>query len=296
MTLLCVILGIVILILTVKIHIMKKDCKRITDGMHEKMNTDTNTLLEISTGDRDMKEMAACLNTQLAELKEMKHKYRQGDAELKSAVTNISHDLRTPLTSVMGYLELLDAEEKSDVAARYLSLIKNRINDMKSLTEEMFRYSVIITREEKLKTEKVCLNRVLEDAVAEAAVQLIKKGIDPKIEMPDAEVYCMGDKRAVLRVFWNILNNAAKYSDGDLHVCLETDGTVTFSNTAKELSSVAVGKLFDRFFTVAYNKKSTGLGLSIAKQLTEQMQGSINAQKHADMLTIRVCLPPADSV
>lgn len=294
MTLLCVILGIFILLLTLKIHIMKKDCRRITDGMREKMNTDTNTMLEISTGDRDMKAMAACLNTQLAELKEMKHKYRQGDAELKGAVTNISHDLRTPLTSVMGYLELLEAEEKSDVAESYLSLIKNRVNDMKSLTEEMFRYSVIISQEEKLKTEKVCLNRVLEDAVAEVAAQLIKKGIDPKIEVPEAEVYCMGDRSAVLRVFGNVLNNAAKYSDGDLHVRLETGGTVTFSNSAKELNSVAVGKLFDRFFTVDHNKKSTGLGLSIAKQLTERMQGSINAQKHADTLTISVWFPPAD--
>ena len=93
---------------------MKKSAKEISEGLSEKLKDDTNTLISISTNDKSMKELAHKRNTQLKELREQRHRFVQGDMELKTAVTNISHDLRTPLTAINGYLDLLENEEKSD--------------------------------------------------------------------------------------------------------------------------------------------------------------------------------------
>ena len=98
------------------------------------------------------------------------------------------------------------------------------------------------------------------------------------------------DSDALSRVFSNLLNNAAKYSDGDLEIALTESGEITFSNTAKELSAVEVEQLFDRFYTVEAARHSTGLGLSIARSLIQRMGGSIAAEYGDERLTIRIIL------
>jgi hypothetical protein len=92
------------------------------------------------------------------------------------------------------------------------------------------------------------------------------------------------------KIFSNIISNAVKYSDGDFSVTMKEDGSVTFTNTAKELNAVSVGRLFDRFYTVEASRNSTGLGLSIAKLLTERMGGSIEAAYQSEQLHITVKL------
>lgn len=112
--------------------------------------------------------------------------------------------------------------------------------------------------------------------------------IEPVITMPQKAIWRTLDSTAVTRIFGNIINNAIKYSDGAFIVCLNEDGTITFTNTAKELSEVEVSKLFDRFYTVDSARKSTGLGLSIAKLLTERMNGIIKAEYVSDKIIISV--------
>ena len=142
--------------------------------------------------------------------------------------------MRTPLTAICGYLDLLEKEEKSDIAKRYLDIIRNRSQLLVSMTEELFRYSVLLSRES--------------DAPAE--------------------------------------QNAVKYSSGDLEITLESTGEIVFANTAPGLDEIQVGRLFDRFFTVESARKSTGLGLAIARSLVEQMGGSISAEYTDDRLHI----------
>ena len=284
-----VVIGILVFImgvLVVKLYLLQKAAREIKEAFVDRLITDTNILIDISSHDRYMRELANTINIQLRKLRADRHRFQQGDMELKNAVSNISHDLRTPLTAICGYLDLLEQEEKSITVERYIKVIRNRTEILKQLTEELFRYSVILTTENDMIREAVEINRVLEESIAAFYVALNERRIIPNIEMPENKVICYLDSSALARVFSNLLNNAIKYSDGDLDIILSETGEIIFANTASGLNEVQVGKLFDRFYTVEAARKSTGLGLAIAKTLVEQMNGTISAKYEKHRLSI----------
>ena len=291
--LLLIIIGILLLIIFVllaKVYFLRKSAQEISEAFYDKLMVDTNTLIDISTRDPYMRKLASDINIQLRLLRQQRHKYLTGDRELKEAVTNISHDLRTPLTAICGYLDLLEREEKSENTSRYLSLIENRVEAMKQLTEELFRYSVILSTEE-MTVETVHVNGVLEESIAAFYGALTNRGIQPEIEITENRIERQLNRESLGRVFSNILNNALKYSDGDLEIFLHDDGEIIFSNTASRLNEVQVGKLFDRFFTVEAARNSNGLGLAISKTLVEQMGGTIQAKSEEGSLCICIYFP-----
>lgn len=270
-------LVVVIMMLCVKIYFIHKAIDEIDEAFADRLIADTNTLIGISSNDRFLKKLAQNLNVQLRRLRIQRHRYLQGDQELKDAITNISHDLRTPLTAIYGYLDLLSGEEKSPDAQRYIQIIRNRADMLKQLTDELFDYSVMIVDGEGMKREPVNVNHILEEGIAAFYTQLREKGIVPSILMPEEKVVRCLDPDALARVFANLLNNAVKYSKGDLEITLSEKGEITFTNTAPDLNEVQVGRLFDRFYTVEAADHSTGLGLSIARTLVERMGGEIDA-------------------
>lgn len=283
------ILAVMVVLLCVKIHWMHKAADEIREAFAERLTTDTNTLISISSNDRFLKQLADGLNIELRQLRSQRRRFLQGDRELKEAVTNISHDLRTPLTAIFGYLDLLSGEELSPDAKRYLSIMKNRADMLKQLTEELFDYSMV-TSHEGMNKEEVVVNRVLEESIAAFYTQLCEKKIMPSIFMPEEKVVRCLDRAALSRVFANLLHNAVKYSKGDLEIRLLEDGKVIFFNDAPELDAVQVGRLFDRFYTVEAAERGTGLGLSIARTLTERMGGKIDAGYEKGRLKIEIWL------
>lgn len=287
--LLWVVIGILILVmiaLLIKVYLLRRGAREIAEAFAERLATDTNTLIDISTRDSYMLKLASSINEQLRLLRKQRHKYLNGDRELKEAVTNISHDLRTPLTAICGYMDLLKQEEKSKKVSGYLLQIENRTEALKQLTEELFRYSVILSTQEDMEMETVFVNGALEESIAGFYGALRGNNITPQIDITEKRIERQLNRAALSRVFNNILNNAIKYSDGDLEITLKEDGVIIFSNTASDLDEVQVGKLFDRFFTVEAARNSTGLGLSIAKSLVEYMGGSITAQYQNKKLSI----------
>ncbi len=288
MVVLTVILGFLSALLIIKVTILRKTLKEIAESFSYCLKNDTNNRITVSSSDKQVKKLVAELNGELELLREEHHRFVQGDRELKNAVTNISHDLRTPLTAISGYLEMLRSEEKTPEVGRYLEIIGGRVEAMKQLTEELFSYSVIMSSEEKMNREEVVVNDALEESIAGYYSVLSEKGIVPDIDITDEKVIRDLDRSALSRVFSNLINNAVKYSDGDLSISLSTDGIVKFSNSASGLTSVQVDKLFDRFYTVEAARNSTGLGLSIARTLIEQMDGSISAQFDNNRLSITI--------
>lgn len=285
--LLCGLLAIVVIALTIKIILMQKSMIEITDCIQEHLSSDTNCQIFISSNDKYVKNLALHLAEQLKVLKRQRQQYMQGDQELKETITNISHDLRTPLTAIYGYLYLLEAEEKSENVKRYIAQITDRTEAMKTLTEELFRYSIVSSITE-LKCEKVNICKILENTLLSFYGIMKEQKIEPQITIPDNPIWRQLDVSALTRIYSNIINNAIKYSDGDFKVSVEESGTVIFSNTASNLTAVEVGKLFDRFYTVDTSRKATGIGLSISKVLTERMGGTINAEYLDQKLRIAV--------
>lgn len=279
-----------IVVLLIKIYLLKKSAREIGDKFADRLKTDTNTLVDISSRDKDMCELADSINKQLKILRKEHLQYHQSNTELKNAITNISHDLRTPLTAIAGNLYMIGKTDDLSEIREYVGAIEERTETMKQLTEELFRYSMIVSNESKEDTEEVFVNQVLAESISSFYPVLTEKGITPQIHITDTRIVRNVNRSELARVFSNLLNNAVKYSDGDLEITLSDPGEITFSNTAKELSTVEVEQLFDRFYTVEAAHHSTGLGLSIARTLVKRMGGTITADYDNGRLTIRIML------
>ena len=279
------------LLLIWKIILLRRSADALREGIQERLEEDTNTLLSIPSRDSAMRRLASGLNDQLRRLRRERRRYQNGDRTLKDAVTSVSHDLRTPLTAICGYLDLLEGEEKSETAARYLELIRGRTDHLRELMEEFFRTSAVLSAQEMPETEDIDLVGAVEEALAAWYGVLSAKGITPEADLPEGPVVRRLNREALGRVLSNILSNAAKYSPGDLRVSLDPDGTIAFSNRAPGLTPVLAQRLFDRYFTVETGREAVGLGLAIARQLTEQMGGQAGADYQDGVLRVWVKFP-----
>ena len=280
----------VIAALIIKIIVLKRCARSISAQFEQKLEEDTNTLITINSADRDMRILAGGINDSLRKLRAEHNRYICGDAELKAAITNISHDLRTPLTAICGYLEVMKKDDCPPQTAKYLDIIEGRAELMKQLTEELFRYSVILSSDTVEETEDVSVNQVLEDCIMGYYASFTGKGIVPELELTEEKVIRHVNKNSLARTFNNLMNNALKYSDGDLYIKLDKNGEIIFANTAHDLTPIQVERLFDRFYTIRQARNSTGLGLSIARTFIEQMNGTITAELSGSRLIIKIRL------
>lgn len=260
--------------------------KEIAVSFSNILQSDTNTLITITTKDKDIKKLANEINRELKKLRKQQLQYQNGNQELKRIITNISHDMRTPLTAIRGYIELL--RENKEEQEKYLKIIDRKTNELTVLTEQLFDFSKTMDVETKIEKEECCLNELLEEALANDYTIFKENNIEPKVEICAEKVYRNLDKHTIIRIFENILSNAGKYSNGDFKVVLYKEGKITFSNKATSLDATTVQKIFDRYFTVENAKKSTGLGLSIAKQLVELNGGNISAKFINQYLIIQI--------
>lgn len=298
-----IILFVICMTLIIKIYLNNKDIKKIGENLEEILTNDTNNLITVSTSNKQIKKVAGKLNTELKKLRKVKIQYENGSEELKRTITNISHDMRTPLTAISGYIELMEnnieAEDKNsknkiirkeENKQKYLKIIKRKTNELIELTEQLFKFSTTMDTLWKIDKENCCINEILEEILAEYYSIFKKKNIVPEINICNEMIYKNLNKNSLIRIFENILSNMIKYSNGDFKIRLERSGKIIFSNKAKKLDTTTVQKIFDRYFTVENANNVTGVGLSIAKQLVEINEGNIIAKYMDGNLVIEVQL------
>lgn len=283
--LLCAVLAALVCALSLRLYLLHKSLDELDGQLAQRLAADTNNLLFLSTCDAPMRRFAARLNTHLAALRTCRQRYESGDLALREAVANVSHDLRTPLAALCGYLELLEKTQTTPQQARYLAQIAERAEAMRRMTGELLS-CVLASGEQTLSREATDLNAAVEEAVAAFYGALAGAGITPVIALPETRVIRALDKAALARVLDNLLANVLKYSGGDLAVTLTADGTITFANSAPSLGEVQAGRLFDRFYTVRTGRGGAGLGLSIARTLTERMGGTAAARYEDGRLSV----------
>ena len=267
---------------------MKNEINNIGKTIPNILKSDTNNLITISTNDKELKKLVNILNKSLKNLRELELEYKNGSGQLKTSITNISHDLRTPLTAIRGYLDLMDTNNLTDKQVNYLKIIDSKVKDLTELTEQLFYFSKNIDIPNEIKKEKICLNKALEDTIASFYSLFKEHNIIPKIEICEEKVIRLLNENMLKRVFENIISNAIKYSKKDFNVKMNSNGIIEFSNKTDQLDWATLKKVFDRYYTIRNAKKSNGIGLSIAKQLVELNSGQINAKYESDSLIIKI--------
>ncbi len=290
----CILLAIALVLAVIKIVLLRRGFDELTENIEDQVSGKTQIPVTLTTSDPHARHTAEILNRELKNLDRERNEYLDGNRKVAEAVTGISHDIRTPLTAINSYLDLMADEKDEELKAQYLERIKSRTLSLSDLADELFKYSTSTDPErypvqtENIVSEPIDICRVLEECMLSFYAGFKKRGIEPDIEIPDEPVFVLCDKKSANRIFENIIGNAIKYANNDLKVKLDPKGQVIFSNPAPDLTPVSAAKLFDRYFTVNEGHASTGLGFSIAKELITRNNGTIEADLKDGILMITV--------
>ncbi len=276
--------------LIIKILITKNEIKNIGESLSKILKSDTNNLITISTNENNLKKFVISLNKNLKKLRKLELEYKNGNGELKSSITNISHDLRTPLTAIRGYLDLMDNDNLDDKQIKYLNIIDSKVKDLTELTEQLFDFSKSLDIQNEIKRENICINAVLEETLISFYSLFKKYNITPNINICNDKVFRLFNENMLKRIFENIISNAVKYSEDDFNVIMFSNGLIEFSNKTNKIDKVNLERIFNRYYTIRNAKKSNGIGLSIAKQLIDLNGGKISAKYYNNYLVIKVQL------
>lgn len=283
------IISVVVLILYI---MLKRDVRKFTSQLNEINKEDTNLKLFVSTSDADMRKLAVSINKTIDKKKKVEADYKRVDMELRRAITNVSHDLRTPLTSISGYIQLIDDKNTTeDEKKQYIDIIKRRTKSLRMLIEGFYELSRLDSNECKIELKPLKISDILCDTMVSFYNDFVSKGIEPKLSIDEKSGEILGDENAVRRVFSNLIQNMLRYGEKEVYISLERKGniiTTIFQNDAADLTDEDVSHLFERFFTAnkARNGQGTGLGLAITKRLVESMGHEISLKLSDGKLSI----------
>ena len=259
-------------------------------------NFETNKLLTQSLDNRELTELTKAMNDIIERYKEIVIETKHKDDRLRAAITNVSHDIRTPLTSLDGYFQLLLSTEDEAERQRYCAIIRERIDSLSGILEELFIYTKLQNDAYNLELDRVDVGKILSDTLLSFYDDIVSSRIEPKISIPDSCAPVFGNDVALKRVFQNIIKNAIAHGTDFLDVTMTLTAEsvrIRFSNRyAGEEGDVDVAQVFDRFYKAdsSRSSKTTGLGLSIAKELVMRMDGEISAEYVKKIFSVEVSL------
>ena len=290
------VLSCAVIVLLYRYIRLKSEIRKISGQLEELVSDNSEKMLDISFVDKELERLAGLFNQYNDKQRQIVAGAIKDEDFLKDSVANISHDLRTPLTVILGHLQLIAKTDLTPDQRERLDIVNNKAVRMKELVDTFYEYSLVTTSNEVMKHDKLNILNMLIDLISDCAPLMDKKGITPKIDLPEHSVYIYSDRNAIDRILQNLITNSIRYSAGDINVKLETvnDGIVlSVANPIPEDSELDPDRMFDRFYTgdSSRNSGGTGLGLAVVKELTSKLGGNINAVRSGGMLTIKLELP-----
>ncbi len=267
-----------------RLYFLKKEIKRATRQLSDLNKNITDKKVDIRFFDRDIEKLAKEINNQIDLTKKAKAEKSLTENELKQAISYISHDIRTPMTSILGYMQLLESDEITpEIRKEYTSIVKNSAGRLKVLLEDFFELSIIEQADYPVKIEVIKLNHLIVEVLVGFYEEFNKGNLEPTIRIPDHDIIITADPSAVKRVIENLVVNAIRHSSGHVTIRLEklnTSVQLTISNSVTQLSEQDLHHIFDRLYKADRTRigKGTGLGLPIAKSLMGKMNGNLTAE------------------
>ncbi|MDC7291229.1 HAMP domain-containing histidine kinase [Blautia schinkii] len=294
---LILILCIIVLILSIRLRSLHQAMDRLTKELREiNQETPAHRHLQVPVPDPHLEKLAEEINRCLTQSFSRIYSQKQREQDIRREITNISHDLRTPLTSILGYLELIEEDTLSPEQSEYLEIVQKRSRHLNMLTSQLYEYARLEAKELPLHTESIDLTAVLKEHLLSFYQEFENRGLTLTPCLPETSVMISGDKDALERVLHNLTSNMLRYGFGNARITLEgnqTQAVVTYVNQVAGLTEEDVSHLFDPFYTAdqARTSRRSGLGMTVAKLLAEQMGGSIEAELDNDSLKITCRLP-----
>lgn len=284
-------LGVVCLFLSLRLYSLDRNLKRGAEQLKRRREEKGATPLSLAAPHRASEELLSQVNGLLQDGERERADFRRREQALRRQIANVSHDLRTPLTSILGYLQLLDSPEVTgEQRGEYLAIIASRARVLQGLITSFYDLSRLEAGEYPIVRERVDLREVI-GALLAAFYDELESHFTVKVDLPQDLPQVWGDRAAMTRVYTNLIRNALEHGEGTLSISAERVGAqvvTRFTNGSAELTREDVPHVFDRFYTSDKTRsgRNTGLGLAIVKTLTEKMLGTVGAELTAGNFSV----------
>lgn len=289
------ILSIIIVVLFFYIFLLKKEIKRISVQIKDIRKDNSNLILHTELGEKNIDILIQEINKTLTDIHKQEMQMYSKTEELKQMITNVAHDIRTPLTSAIGYLDLIqDSNLNEEQKEKYFIIIKERLNKLSYQITNFFEFSKIISSSQQVEFQKENLIEILENCIAGFYEDFSKENRQIDFVHNTNKIEIDTSKTLLTRIIDNIIINAFKHSKSNLKISIhkkENNIKIQFENKLED-TNLDTDIMFEKFYT-ADNSRSdgnTGLGLAIAKEFTKLINGGIYAIKENDLLKIIIKL------
>ena len=282
----CIIIGILAGIIILQSIIMWKYQRQVKDICRQLaflMKHDSNMLIHREFGLGGIGMLSDRLNDLLELRRKEKQYYQEKETLIADTYTNLSHDIRTPLTSLDGYFQLMEACENVEEQRRYLNIIHERIHSLNEMLEELFMFTKLKNESYRLELTSCCINRILKETVFSYYDDWVRREIRPDIQITEEQLYIDGNKQGLSRIIQNVIKNGLDHGEKKIRIVLKREqnrAVLRISNQVIASEQIDIEHVFDRFYKAdaARSKTSTGLGLSIAREFVRRMNGEIGAK------------------
>ena len=287
-----IIVSIVAVLIFVRLLLFFGDIKNITNSIDEINYGKSRKRLTTLSGNKRIESLCESINKNIALQEQYQANLKNYGQRLRDSIANTSHDLRTPLTSILGYLSMIKTDHEK--APHYLDVIEERATALHHLIEEFYELSVIDDENYTITLESVDISAIAANSVLGYYALFQSKEINVDVNLPEKALFVIGNTLALERIFLNLIQNSVKFAAGSINIKLEEQEdrcVFTISNNTKALTSEDIAHLFDRFYTADKSRsdRNTGLGLYIVKILLEKIHGAIvEASLQDEWFTIKV--------
>lgn len=296
-------LGIIIIfviaagILPVRLWCYRKQVKHIQEELAILEKEDTNHQLSSYCHVGRTEEVISAINRLILRYEQEENRLKKENRVYRESITSISHDIRTPLTSAKGYLQMLRSgkieEEKKE---EYIKIVEQRLDSVTDMLNQLFEYARIEAGEMEFEQEVLNAGNLFAETISMFYNDFLKKDCEPEVFITKELCRIKTDQHAFVRIIENLIKNALVHGTGGYQLSLtreENQVRIRVSNLTDSIENQDIDKIFDRFYTTDHSRsrKTTGLGLAIVKRFTEQMGGSVEASLEENRFTIDVWIP-----